>query len=55
MLHLTEQDKDMKRRSTIARKLRDRRSGQSCYQKYGKREYRYQWQAPWKRKNREAS
>jgi hypothetical protein len=41
----------MKRRSVIARKLRDRRAGQSCYQKYQKRPYRYSWFAPWKRKS----
>ena len=31
----------MKRRSVIARKLRDRRAGQSCYQKYSKRPFKY--------------
>ncbi len=39
----------MKRRSVLARKLRDRRSGVSPYQKYQKRPYRYTWQAPWRR------
>lgn len=43
----------MKRRSVIARRLRDRRQGQSCWQKYKKAAYRYQWSAPWKRAKRE--
>ena len=43
----------MKRRSVISRKLRDRRSGQSCYQKYSKTPYKYKWQAPWKNKRKE--
>jgi len=41
----------MKRRSVQARKLRDRRAGQSPYQKYSKTPYKYQWQSPAKRKN----
>ena len=41
----------MKRRSVQQRKLRDRRSGQSTYQKYKKSPYKYQWQAPWKKKD----
>ncbi len=46
----------MKRRSVHQRKLRDRRGPgiQSPYQKYNKVPYRYQWQAPWKRKNAKA-
>lgn len=43
----------MKRRSVQQRKLRDRRSGQSPYRKYDKRPHRYQWQAPWKNRNRD--
>ena len=39
----------MKRRSVQQRKLRDRRSGQSCYAKYAKTPYKYRWQAPWKK------
>jgi len=31
----------MKRRSLQSKKLRDRKTGQSPYRKYGKREYKY--------------
>lgn len=42
----------MKRRSVIARRLRNRRQGQSCWQKYQKVAFKYEWQAPWKRTKR---